>query len=99
MKIFKNDINTYDTFRRDGYDYEKVECNDKYSIWEVFSNGVSKGFEVWKPKKHKNPDGNIVIVRPSDEDFGRYGWYYPIRSKSMEERIYSLRAGMAQTEP
>lgn len=89
-KIIRKDIRTYDTFRRDGYDYKKLECNDNYSIWEVFKDGQSRGYEVWKPKKHKNPDGNIVTVRPSDEDFGIYGWYYPIRSKSMDEKIHSF---------
>ena len=46
--------------------------------------GKLMGYEIVKPVKHKNPDGNIVLVYPSTEQFGSYGWFLPANSKRTE---------------
>lgn len=85
MEIVTKDVRDYDTFNRQGFNYQKIEMTDNYSVWEIFKDGVSVGFEVWKNKYSKGK-----IVRPSDEDFGRYGWYFPKRSERMLQKIRSL---------
>ena len=45
------------------------------------------GYEIVKPVKKKNPDGNIVYTYPSSEEFGRYGWFYIGEDKKLWERM------------
>lgn len=75
MEIFKTDVRTINEFDRVGYHYTKIESNDSYMIWEMSKEGKCYGYELWKPKWKKNPDGTKVWAKPSDEDFGTYGWY------------------------
>lgn len=97
MEINYRDISTIDSFNRAGYTYRKVDRGNGYSVWSVSKdfNGVSKdlGYEVWRDRPVKNPDGSIVIAKPSDEDFGSYAWYYPIRNSKMEAKIAVLAKG------
>lgn len=72
---------------------KKIERGNGYSIWEIERNGKHMGFEVWKDRKATNPDGTKVIVRPSNEDFGTYGWYFPTRGPKMDAKIDSLGGG------
>lgn len=74
-KFFATDYSKIDHFKRCGYDYTKVSSDDKWMVWKMTSDGQSYGFELWKRKNVKNPDGSIVWAAPSDEDFGIYGWY------------------------
>ena len=71
------DMRQVSTFTRCGYEYRKIEQTDKYMLWEmVKKDGKLAGYEVWKSHWHKNPDGNRVWMKPNDESFGTYGWYY-----------------------
>lgn len=77
MKIFAKDIEERLEFDRCGYHYVNI-CLDKEKkagIWELRRDNKCYGFEVVKGKKHKNPDGSVVYAYPSDESFGKYGWY------------------------
>lgn len=36
--------------------------------------GKVKEYEIWRGKRAKQPDGTEVFIKPSDGDFGSYGW-------------------------
>lgn len=78
MKSFKKkDLTEKFEFTRAGYHYVNI-CYNKENhkgIWELRRDNKCFGFEVVKGLKTKNPDGSVVYVYPSDEQFGRYGWY------------------------
>lgn len=82
MKSFiKKDLTEKFEFTRAGYHYVNI-CYDRENhkgIWELRKtiDGQSRsfGFEVVKGLKTKNPDGNIVYVYPSSEQFGIAGFY------------------------
>lgn len=74
---YRKDLTEMFEFDRCGYHYVNI-CYDKDNhkgIWEMRKGDRSYGFEVVRGKKYKNPDGNIVYIYPSDEQFGTYGWY------------------------
>ena len=78
MKSFiKKDLTEKFEFTRAGYHYVNI-CYDKENhkgIWELRRDNKCFGFEVVKGLKTKNPDGNIVYVYPSSEQFGIAGFY------------------------
>ena len=93
-KIFYTDMRQVSTFTRCGYEYRKVEQTDNYMLWEmVKNNGKLAGYEVWKSHWYKNPDGNRVWIKPSDESFGTTAWYYTSIEKA-RTKIHSLVCGL-----
>lgn len=74
-EVFKTDARELKEFGRIGYHYTKIEETDTYMVWELTKDNKSYGYEIWKFKKAKNPDGQIVWAKPSDEEFGKYAWY------------------------
>lgn len=74
-EIIKTDARKIREFHRAGYDYTKDKETSDFMIWSVRFEGKHIGWEIWKPKWRINPDGNKVWAKPSDEDFGKYGWY------------------------
>ena len=80
-KTVRTDISEKMTFRRVGYDYQNIVFDKEHhcGIWKVSMeiDGVVQdmGYEVIKGIKRKNPDGSIVYVYPSDEQFGVNGFY------------------------
>lgn len=92
------DIKDKTHFRRIGYDYYRVyfDATRHIAVYEMSKDGKHKGYEVIKGKKHKNPDGTIVFVYPSDEDFGIYGWYVNFVDENIEmekisEKVHKLK--------
>ena len=78
--IRRNDISEKKTFERNGYRYDQVLADhDKhlylYKMTPLKWEQTYPQYELVKGKKYKNPDGSIVHVYPSDEDFGTFGWY------------------------
>jgi len=81
-KIFNKEIKEKDTFNRIGYRYDKVYADDEKHIYVFKMTNIDPNRVITTPKyelvvgkKRKNPDGAIVYVYPSDEDFGKYGWF------------------------
>ena len=76
MKSFINkDLTERFEFTRAGYRTICI-CYDKENhkgIWELRKDGSCRGYEVVKGVKTKNPDGSVVYVDPSSEQFGKYG--------------------------
>ena len=65
--------------------YSLVSLLGKNALIQVVAtNGITKGFEVWKirirPLNSKAP-GHVWF--PSNEDFGKYGWYYPNKEQAL----------------
>lgn len=76
MKLFAKDIKDYDEYKSYRRTYKKVYADDENHIY-VFKNisgGSNPEYEILKGKKIKNPDGNYVWKKGSDEDWGTYGW-------------------------
>lgn len=80
-RIGFRDISQKMTFRRAGYDYENIVYDPLHhcGIWKmtrVIDGKVEDmGYEVVKGVKRVNPDGGIVYIYPSDEQFGMYGFF------------------------
>lgn len=72
--IFYTDVRELKEFSRCGYNYSKIEEGEDYMIWKMEKDNIV-GYELWRPKWRKNPDGSKVWVKLSDEDFGTCGWY------------------------
>ena len=91
-KFFATDYRSIDNFKRCNYDYTKVSQDEKWMVWRLSKNGEYRGYELWKRKNVKNPDGSIVWAAPSDEQFGRYGWYiYYLDDGDCFKRIEQLK--------
>ena len=62
--------------------YHRITESDNYHL---------VGYELIKAKKAKQPDGKIIYIYPSSEDFGRYGWYFPKKTSisAMENIIFN----------
>lgn len=74
-EIYSSDARELDSFSRVGYKYTKIYQDDGWMLWAMNKpEQTCKKFELWKYKKHTNPDGSVVWQKPSDESFGRYAW-------------------------
>lgn len=89
--IFATDARSLGDFERCGCTYHKIDENEYVMVWEMSKNGKPYGYEVWKFKGYKNPDGKVVWAKPSDEDFGSYGWYCGTKAQALAkaEDIYN----------
>lgn len=77
-KIFRTDISEKKEFDRIGYHYTQILADDEKHVYlyKLSKPGIKYlQFELVKGKRYQNPDGEIVYIYPSDEDFGTYGWY------------------------
>lgn len=91
-KFFATDYRSIDTFKRYNYEYTKVSQDEKWMVWRLSKNGEYRGYELWKRIRHRNPDGTEVWIAPSDEQFGRYGWYiYYLDDEVCFKRIEQLK--------
>ena len=75
LSIGRKDYAAVKEFERIGIQYERICDNEGYVLWGMVQNDQVTGFEVWKKRWVKNPDGTMVMKAPCDEDFGVYGWY------------------------
>lgn len=83
MKIFRKDISEMKTFTRHGQVFTQV-CHNPETGWWLYDRGNS--YEVVRGKKYRNPDGQVVYVYPSDEDWGTYG-YTVMKSRYTDQLI------------
>ena len=82
MKIFRQDISQKKEFKFENSILKQLEFNGKrYLYGRYHINGELKGmlfgYEIVQPVPYKNPDGTTVLVYPSPNQFGRYGWSLP----------------------
>lgn len=82
-KIFATDIKDRKTFEMFGETFTCIDYNPIHNTY-LYQRGVS-GYEIVKPIKKKNPDGNIVEVYPGSEQFG-FGraLYTPIYERAVK---------------
>lgn len=88
--IFRTDIKEKKEFNRIGHHYTQVLADDEKHIYlyRMDKDGIRYAqYELVKGKKVKNPDGSIVFIYPSDEDFGTYGWYICGTPKYVTEKV------------
>ena len=78
-QIFNIDISERKTFKMFGELFILIAHNIEHNTYlykriKLSKNGYGRttGYEIVKPIKRKNPDGTIVYVYPSSEQFG-YG--------------------------
>lgn len=85
-QIFSTDISERKEFSFDGdtLKFEEILPNGFWWYKRYNSKGTHNGNEIVIPIKHKQPDGTIVRVYPSTEQFGKYGWYFPPRMEKEE---------------
>lgn len=79
-KTFRKDISDKKEFDRNGYHYTQILADDEKKVYLYEMTPIEwekkyDQYELVKGKRYKNPDGEIVYIYPSDEDFGTYGWY------------------------
>lgn len=89
-KIFGTDISEKKEFDRIGIHYKQVYADDINHIYLYQMDNRENAYELVKGKKRKNPDGNIVYVYPSDEDFGTLGWYIVGTKEYTEKKIAEI---------
>ena len=73
-------------FKKNSYRYSQVARTDKAAIYQVRDGGRLVGHEVIRVRVRKSnpnwfkadcpPTEVISEVYPSNEDFGKYGWFY-----------------------
>ncbi len=88
------------TFNRHDHTYTQVERNDRAAIYTVSHAGRTEviGFEVIKiriAKPQKLPGDKMAPLRetyPSDEEFGRHGWYY---MRNEQEKMRAKFGGLS----
>lgn len=91
-KVVYKDFRSIDNFKRCNYDYSKVSQDEKWMVWRLSKNGEYRGYELWKRIRHRNPDGTEIWKAPSDNQFGRYGWYiYYFDDADCFKRIEQLK--------
>lgn len=57
-------------FKKYGENFKFVEFNEETGLYLYKRDS---GWEVFKPLKRKQPDGSMVEIYPTEEDFGVYG--------------------------
>lgn len=80
--ITRTDYSKVESFIRDNYyRYTKAAESDNYILWRVdrdvpeWKNSWDK-YELWKKKFLRNPDGTTIVRKLSDEDGGKYYWFF-----------------------
>lgn len=75
-KIFRKDVSAKKVFKRANATYYQVyaDSDNQLYIYDIMREGEHRGYEIIKTQKHINPDGSIIHILPSDEEFGSYGW-------------------------
>lgn len=88
MIFFKDDIKDRLEFKKDGDILRQFKSYGDgwwlYKRFNQYSNFNFMGWELVKGVRHKNPDGEIVFVYPSSEQFGMYGFFLPQRYTELD---------------
>lgn len=84
------------SFRKNGFDYQLVQQNDKVAIYSQNKFGRTFGWEVHKVRflaERIAKFGNLVKVLtykyrvPSNEDFGTYAWSFATLEKAQAKAM------------
>lgn len=79
-RTFRKDISELKTFTKYGDVFTQIRNNPETGWWlyeRTPKDGGRKHFEVVKGRRHKNPDDSVVLVYPSADDWGIYGYTIP----------------------
>ena len=77
-EIYRTDIEDKKEFTFEGDLLQMDYCADPEKhiyVFKRFHNNYLMGYEVIKGKKHTNPDGSVIYVYPSSDDFGKCGYF------------------------
>lgn len=79
MKIFSKDISEKKEFTFEGDTLKQKYCYDEDKhiyVYERYNHsGRLFGYELVRGVRRKQPNGEIVYVYPSSEQFGKYGYF------------------------
>lgn len=81
-KFFCKDIDDLSEFVREGIRFTMIGKNQDTGLYLAKGTFPGEGGETWevvKPKKYINPDGNVVMIYPSTNDWGVNGWSFGSR--------------------
>ena len=70
-EIYRKDISELKEFEKYGDVIRQIRHYPETGWW-LYDRGSH--YEVVRGKKHTNPDGSVVYVYPSSEDWGTYGY-------------------------
>ena len=82
MRFDYTDFSKVEEFKRDDYyRYRKVGETANYILWRVDRDvpewrSAWDKFELWKKAYRTNSDGSRVVRKLSDEDGGKYLWFF-----------------------
>lgn len=86
MRFERTDIRDKKEFVFEDDLLKQKECVDEENHIYVYERYYHKTdlmyiYEIVRGVRHKNPDGNIVYLYPSSEQFGSYGYTIPAKLK------------------
>lgn len=93
VNIKRKDIGKEKSFTKNGITYVQTRHNPETG-WYLYDRGTT--YEVVKLKKYRNPDGEEVLVYPSDEDWGHYG-YTVMKNRHAEKLIDFLMSAKSRS--
>lgn len=76
---FKKSIDDLSEFVREGIRFTMIGKNQDTGLYLAKGTFPGEGGETWevvKPKKYINPDGNVVMIYPSTNDWGVNAWSF-----------------------
>lgn len=79
-EIYSTDISEKKEFTKYGDTFRQIRNNPETGWWLYERTNIEYGhkhYEVVKGKPKKNPNGEIVLTYPSDNDWGVYGYTIP----------------------
>lgn len=97
-EIFRTDISQKKEFKFEGDTLKQKECVDEEKriyVYERYNHkGRLYGYEIVKGVKAKQPNGEIVYIYPSSEQFVRYGYFISAQwaDKDIPKYIEKLRS-------
>lgn len=74
MEIIRKDIKDLKEFKKYGDTFKQIRNNPETGWW-LYERPTH--YEVVKGKRYKNPDGEVVLIYPSEGDWGTYGYTIP----------------------
>ena len=83
-RITRKDISEQKEFTKYGDTFTQIKNNPETGWWlykrvsnEAFNGEHIESYEVVRGKPYKNPNGEKVLVYPSESDWGVYGYTIP----------------------
>lgn len=96
--FFKTLIQEKKEFNRIGYHYKQVmDYGDNIYLYKMTPTNFKLNYSQYElviGVKRRQPDGSVVYVYPSDEQFGTYGWYICGPEDRCQASIQELLCGI-----